>query len=80
MTGKGYMIVDSTGLVTFCDENQMVQKRETQVYLHFLESCMQNYFEGCFASSSIMADADKIQLLKREKIKFSDNIRTITLY
>ena len=54
------MLVKSTGIVSFRDKNGAVQKREGPVYLHFLESCMQNYFIG----------ADTMKLLKKEEIDF----------
>ena len=63
------MIVKSTGVVTFHDKNGAVQKRERSVYLHFLEGCMQNYFEG-FAYNKVTVGADTMKLLKKEEIDF----------
>ena len=63
------MIVKSTGVVTFRDKNEAVQKREGPVYLHFLEGCMQNYFEG-FAYNKVTIGADTMKLLKKEEIDF----------
>ena len=63
------MLVKSTGIVSFRDKNGAVQKREGPVYLHFLESCMQNYFIG-FACNKVTIGADTMKLLKKEEIDF----------
>ena len=63
------MIVKSTGAVTFRDKNGGIQKREGPVYLHLLEGCMQNYFEG-FAYNKVAIGADTMKLLKKEEIGF----------
>ena len=63
------MIVKLTGKVTFQDKNGALQKREEPVYLHFLEGCVQNYFEG-FACNKVMIGADSMKLLKKEEIDF----------
>ena len=63
------MIVKLTGKVTFQDKNGALQKREEPVYLHFLEGCVQNYFEG-FAYNKVMIGADSMKLLKKEEIDF----------
>ena len=63
------MIVKSTGVVNFRDKNGAVQKTEGPVYLHFLECCMQNYFEG-FAYNKVAIGADTMKLLKNEEIDF----------
>ena len=68
------MIVKSAGVLTFRDKNGAVQKREEPVYLHFLEGCMQNYFEG-FAYSKVMRGADTMKLLKKEEIDFLKTLR-----
>ena len=57
ITSNDYMIVKSTGIVTFRDKNGPVQKREGPVYLHVLEGCMQNYFED-FAYNKVTIGAD----------------------
>lgn len=59
-------------VVTFRNKNGKngtLQKREELLYLHFLESSVQNYFEG-FAYSKIMVETDTMELLKKEKINF----------
>ena len=63
------MIVKSTGVVNFRDKNGAVQKKERPVYLHFLEGCMQNYFEG-FAYNKVAISADTMKLLRKEEIDF----------
>ena len=63
------MIVKSTGIVTFRQKNGAVQKREEPVYLHFLEGCMQNYFEG-FAYNKVTIGANTMKLLQKEEIDF----------
>ena len=63
------MIVKSTGIVTFRDKNGAVQKREGLVYLHFLEGCMQNYFED-FAYNKVTIGPDTMKLLKKKEIDF----------
>ena len=63
------MIVKSTGIVTFREKNGAVQKREGPVYLHFLEGCMQNYFEG-FAYNKVTIGANTMKLLQKEEIDF----------
>ena len=60
------MIVKSTVVVIFREKNRTVQKRESPVYSHSLESCMQ-YFEG-FAYSRVTICADAIKLLKKIEI------------
>ena len=67
------MIVKSTGIVTFRDKNWAVQKREGLVYLHFLEGCMQNYFED-FAYNKVTIGADTMKLLKKEEIDFLNTL------
>ena len=69
ITSSNYMIVKSTGVVTFRDKNGAVQKRKGLVYLHFLEGCMQNYLEG-FAYNKVTIGADTMKLLKKEDIDF----------
>ena len=63
------MIVKSTGIVTFREKNGAVQKREGPVYLHFLEGCMQNYFED-FAYNKVTIGANTMKLLQKEEIDF----------
>ena len=63
------MIVKSTGVVTIHDKNGALQQREGPYYLHFLDSCIQNYFEG-FAYNKVTIGADTVKLLKKEKIDF----------
>ena len=63
------VVAESAGVVGFNNKNRIVQRREEPVYLHFLESCMQNYFEG-FAYDKDTIDADAIKLLKKEEINF----------
>ena len=63
------MTVKSTAVVTFRDKNGTVQKRERPVYLQFLESSLQNYFEG-FAYNKVTIGADTMKLLKKDEIDF----------
>ena len=63
------MLVKSTGIVTFREKNGAVQKREGPVYLHFLEGCMQNYFED-FAYNKVTIGANTMKLLQKEEIDF----------
>ena len=63
------MIVKSTGIVTFRDKKRAVQKREGPVYVHFLEGCMQNYFEG-FAYNKVTIGANTMKLVQKEEIDF----------
>ena len=60
------MIVKSTGAVTFRAKKGAVPKREGPVYLHLLEVCTQNYFEG-FAYNKVVIGADTMKLLKKEQ-------------
>ena len=73
ITSNDYMIVKSTGIVTFRDKNGPVQKREGPVYLHVLEGCMQNYFED-FAYNKVTRGADTMKLLKKEEIDFLNTL------
>ena len=68
------MIVKSTLVVRFRDKNGTVQKGDESVYLHFLERCMQNYFDG-FAYSKVTIGADTIKLLKKEEVAFLKILR-----
>ena len=63
------MIVKSTDIVTFRDKKGAVQKREGPVYVHFLEGCMQNYFEG-FAYNKVTIGANTMKLVQKEEIDF----------
>ena len=65
ITSNSYIIVKSTGIVTFRDKNGTVQKREGPVSLHFLEICMQNFFED-FAYNKVTVGADTMKILKKE--------------
>lgn len=66
-----YLIVKTTGIVTYPDPRNSGQlvKKEGNVYLHFLDECLNNYFDS-FKYENIVVPDDTRKSLKSSEITF----------
>ncbi|XP_057309058.1 uncharacterized protein LOC130648319 [Hydractinia symbiolongicarpus] len=62
ITPQDFLIIKSTGVVTFTDKYKKVQKREGPVYVHFLEECLKGYVENFKYENVTVSDDTKNNL------------------